>query len=397
MCEHDQYELFSCSGELGVEGCQREDIGEMKKKVSKRVWLIVIVLVLLGVIVAVGLVKANKEKATQESHYQTHRVKPDNALLLKGKVAAKDTVSVETGVSSTGTLTAVKVKNGEHVEPGTVLMTFHDDQVQSQIDEANQTIDKTNLAIQNDHQAIASLQKQKSTVSSVSVSDDDNGVAADQLQQAKQTLAADQLTLRQAQESLNRLQEKLNPQVTAKISGTVALDDSQTETGMPNMRIISDDQIIDGEVTEYDYAKLKEQMAVKVLPVSNTDRYSGEIVAIAQTPQAEKAATSGQDGGNQAATYQFKVKIKPQLTNGFNVQIRVPQNTIHLPAASLIKHGASHYVYVVRHHRAYRRKVVVKKVAGYWQLMGGVKPHTQIIANPDHQLKDGQKVTLNAD
>lgn len=377
----------------------------MKKLFRGRFWIILGILLVLGVIVAVGLVKANNQRAAQKQQYQTYQVKRDSALLLKGKVAAKDTVAVETGVSSTGTLTAINVKNGEHVDPGTVLMTFHDDQVQSQIDEANQTVAKTELAIQNDQQAITALKKQSNqpttevTGSDTDSSVADSGAAADQLQQARNTLAADQLTLQQTNDSLTRLQAKLDPQVTAKIAGTIALDTTNnSNTGIPDMQIISDGQIIDGQVTEYDYAKLKQELAVTVMPVSNTDHYQGKIVTIDQTPQATTSTTStAQTGGSEAATYQFTVKIDHKLTNGFNVQIRVPQNTIRLPAASLVKKAGTHYVYVVKKHKAYRQKVVVKKVDGYWHLMSGLQPKTTIITNPDHHLKNGQEVTVNAD
>lgn len=376
----------------------------MKKLFRGRFWIILGVLLVLGVIVAVGLVKANNQRAAQKQQYQTYQVKRDSALLLKGKVAAKDTVAVETGVSSTGTLTAINVKNGEHVDPGTVLMTFHDEQVQNQIDEANQTIAKTELAIQNDQQAITTLKRQSSqvptaTADSSAESAADSGVAADQSQQARNTLAADQLTLQQTNDSLTRLQAKLDPQVTAKIAGTIALDTTNnSNTGIPDMQIISDGQIIDGQVTEYDYAKLKQELAVTVMPVSNTDHYQGKIVTIDQTPQAATPTTStAQTGGSEAATYQFTVKIDHKLTNGFNVQIRVPQNTIRLPAASLVKKAGMHYVYVVKKHKAYRQKVVVKKVDGYWHLMSGLQLKTTIITNPDHHLKNGQEVTVNAD
>ncbi len=377
----------------------------MKKLFRGRFWIILGVLFVLGVIVAVGLVKANSQRAAQKQQYQTYQVKRDSALLLKGKVAAKDTIAVETGVSSTGTLTAINVKNGEHVDPGTVLMTFHDDQVQGQIDEANQTVAKTELAIQNDQQAITALKKQSNQpTTEVTGSDIDSavaasGAAADQLQQAQNTLAADQLTLQQTNASLTRLQAKLDPQVTAKIAGTIALDTTNnSNTGIPDMQIISDGQIIDGQVTEYDYAKLKHELAVTVMPVSNTDHYQGKIVTIDQTPQAAAPTTgTAQTGGSEAATYQFTVKIDHKLTNGFNVQIRVPQNTIRLPAASLVKKAGTRYVYAIKKHKAYRQKVVVKKVDGYWHLMSGLQPKTTIITNPDHHLKNGQEVTVNAD
>lgn len=384
----------------------------MKRFLHGRFWIVLGVLVVLVVIVAFGLVRANSQRAAKQHDYQTYQVKRDSALLLKGKVAAKDTVAVETGVSSTGTLTAINVKNGEHVDPGTVLMTFHDDQVQSQIDDANQTIAKTELAIQNDQQAITTL-KQQTNQTNVATADSsadttsttvdsataDSGMAADQLQQARNTLAGDQLTWQQTNDSLTRLQAKLDPQVTAKIAGTIALDTtSNNNTGIPDMQIISDGQIIDGQVTEYDYAKLKHDMAVTVMPVSNTDRYSGKIVTIDETPQAAtQTASASQSGGSEAAAYRFTVKIAHQLTNGFNVQIRVPQNTIRLPASSLVKKGTTRYVYVVKKHRAQRQKVIVKKVDGYWRLMAGVQPKATIITNPDQHLKDGQEVTVNAD
>ncbi|MGO3381347.1 MAG: efflux RND transporter periplasmic adaptor subunit, partial [Loigolactobacillus coryniformis] len=64
----------------------------MKKLFRGRFWIILGVLLVLGVIVAVGLVKANNQRAAQKQQYQTYQVKRDSALLLKGKVAAKDTV-----------------------------------------------------------------------------------------------------------------------------------------------------------------------------------------------------------------------------------------------------------------------------------------------------------------
>ncbi|WP_125980469.1 efflux RND transporter periplasmic adaptor subunit [Loigolactobacillus iwatensis] len=375
------------------------------KNFVKRRWVVgAIVIGLVVVIGGIGIARAHHQRQSAKKVYQTYTVKVDSALLLKGKVAAKNTVDVQPGVSSTGTLTQVNVKNGEHVDPGSVLMTFHDDQVQSQIDDAEQTKEKTALAIQNDNQAVTALQKQPTTTADAGSIDDetDQGVAADSVQQAKNQLASDQLALRQTNTSLANLQGKVDPVVTAKIAGTVVLDDSATDkTGTPSMQIISDGQIIDGQVTEYDYAKLRPRMRVTVLPVSSNQRLGGNIVTIDQTPQSaanQTATSSGQTAENEAATYQFKVKMAKQLTNGFNVQIRVPQTTIHLPATSLITKAGRHYVYVVRKHKVYKTEVTVKKVAGYWQLMSGVAPKTVLIANTaKHQLKSGQEVATHAD
>lgn len=377
----------------------------MKKLLSrKRSWLILGILVVLVVIVGVGLNRAKKQTATAKKQYTTYQVKRDSALLLKGKVAAKETITVETGVSSTGTLSAINVKNGEHVEAGTVLMTFHDDQVQSQLTEANQTIAKTKLAIQNDQKAIATLKKAAAQpvatpadgeTGSAASSD---GAAADQLQQVQNTLAADQLTLQQSTDSLNQLNGKLNPEVTAKIAGTINIDTAITNnSGVPSMQIISDGQVIDGQVTEYDYLKLKPDMAVTVMPVSNADRFAGKIMTIDKTPQTATPTTGGQGGGSEVATYRFTVQMTTELTNGFNVQIRIPQETVRLPAKSLVKDGQDRYVYVVNQHKVHRQKVEVQKEDGYWRLLSGVTLKSRIIANPSQHLKEGQEVQTDVD
>lgn len=373
----------------------------MKAVFKKRGIIIGLVVVVLLIIAVIGIVVAHNH-GQKDNTYQTMTIKKDAALLLKGQIAADNTVDVMSP-DSTSTLQTINVQDGEHVAQGETLMTFYDASVESQIEEAQQTVAKTQLAVQQDQQSVTLAQN---TATSTTDAEGNTTSTTDQsaISQAQSQLAQDQLALSQAQQQISSLEAKLNPTVKAAISGTIALNyNTQSTTGLPSMQIISDGQIINGTVSEYDYAKIKERDHVTVLPISSDDKLSGTIINIAATPQdsgtsaTSLTASSAASSAGSVSYYKFTVRVARKLVNGFNVQIKVPQDTIRVPEKAIVQSDKKHYVFRVVNHKAIKTQVHVHQDNGIWYLDSGLQTKDKIIVNPDKSMKTGQEVSTRAD
>ncbi|WP_416353966.1 efflux RND transporter periplasmic adaptor subunit [Agrilactobacillus fermenti] len=368
----------------------------MKSVFKKRGFIIGLVIVVVLIIAMIGIGIA-RSRSSNHTNYQIVTIKRDSPLLLKGQIASDNTVDVTTPVSGTLTLSQINVQDGQHVEAGQVLMTLHDSSAEDQLYEAQASLAKARLAVQQDQQALN--QAQQATAGA----QDQSGI-----QQARNQLSQDELAVSQGETQVSNLQNRLNPIVKASISGTISLDDTaNTTTGMPSMKIISDGQVINGQISEYDYAKIRPQTQVTVLPISSGAKLKGTILSVDNVPTqsgAGSSATAATAGGAGAGTssssvsyYKFTVKIDQRLVNGFNVQIKVPQNTIRIPSAAIVKEKGKSYVYRVVKNKAVKTEVRVSKDNGVTYLDNGLDLKDKIVANPDKNMKSGQEVNSSAD
>ncbi|GAF40240.1 hypothetical protein FC83_GL001261 [Agrilactobacillus composti DSM 18527 = JCM 14202] len=364
----------------------------MKSVFKKRGVIIGLVVVVVIIIAVIGVVTARNNANSTE--YKVTTVKKDSPLLLKGQIAADNTVDVTAPSAGTSTLESINVQDGQHVTQNQTLMTFHDSSAENQVYEAQQSLAKANLAVSQDQANLSQAQSQSTA---------EGGAAA--VRQAQNQLSQDQLAVSQAQQQINNLQSKVTTTVRASISGTVSLNYNTTSaTGLPSMQIISDGQIINGTVSEYDYSKIQAQDAVKVLPISSDDKLDGTIVSIATTPQnsgvSGQISTLGSTGAaassSTVSNYKFTVRINRKLINGFNVQIKVPQDTIRLSDSAVVKTGNKYYVYRVIKNKAVKTQVRVHQDNGIYFLDSGLSVKDKIVANPDKALKSGQEVSASA-
>ncbi|MDR2976601.1 MAG: hypothetical protein LBV19_04750 [Streptococcaceae bacterium] len=153
------------------------------------------------------------------------------------------------------------------------------------------------------------------------------------IQQLTQSVATNSLALQSAQASLAEAQRTGQVTVKAKNSGVVKLGDPD-DTSKPLISISSTVTVVTGQISEFDYDKLKVGDKVQIKTINLQQTISGVVASIDTTP------TSGSTSETTSSTsyYTFTITPSKNLQVGNNVQISLSDDTLHIPS-SAVKDG----------------------------------------------------------
>jgi HlyD family secretion protein len=192
------------------------------------------------------------------------------------------------------------------------------------------------------------------------------------IQQLAQAIATDSLAVESAQANLNEARNTGKLTVKAKSSGIAKVNDAK-EAGKPLVSISTADTVITGQISEYDYSKLKvgDKVGIKTLNLQQT--ITGVVDSIATTPEAETSSAQAGSKPAQTATasyYTFSITPSKNLQVGYNVQISVSDERLLIPA-SAVKGG---YVEVEKNGKFVKTAVKTQKSEqGQLQVLSGLK------------------------
>lgn len=202
---------------------------------------------------------------------------------------------------------------------------------------------------------------------------------------------------------MQRIIEKSRDQVFAKKDGKAIVDQEGKDNSLtPLVRLVSDEVSVTGQVSEYEYYLLKENLPVTIYINAEDREIEGEILSYDQYPQT--MANSGDDktsndaisaGGSTSngSQYGFVVQPKEFIQPGFSVKVKLtPQGFVISPAA-LIQDKGKDYVFVYEDGVAHRRKVILRHENGSYVVDGGLKEGDQVLLGAN-LLSDGQKVKI---
>lgn len=375
-------------------------------KDNKKLAIIIglIALVCVGVLVF-KLVKANQKNETK---YSLYTVSAGSDLVFSAISKTGDAQQVYNN-QAYGEVEKVHVKTGQSVKKGDSLITFVNKEVEKQIDQMQlqleQAKSQANYALEDRNSAYKSynklVEKYNETFSpELEMQIDQMEPTLNQSNRAyKQAL--DQVELQKKQ--LNDLKESSRKTINATISGVCKVNEKNIDNPMSQgalVEVTSDENIIEGNISEYDYNKLKENDEVEVIPINGDEKTKGTVVEISNTPESQAGSFEAnqmqnmtEQSGSNSSNFVFKIKTQKPIHIGFNVQVRKKSDKIELAKDMVKEEDSKYYVFEYKDSKAVKKEVQLEKNTNSYTVISGLKSGDKIISKVK-DLKDNQQIKV---
>lgn len=376
----------------------------MKNNKKFAIILAIIVLACVGGLVF-KLVKASQKNETK---YSLYTVSAGSDLVFNAISKTGDAQQVYNN-QAYGEIEKVHVKTGQSVKKGDSLITFVNKEVEKQIDQMQlqleQAKSQANYALEDRNSAYKSynklVEKYNETFSpELEMQIDQMEPTLNQSNRAyKQAL--DQVELQKKQ--LNDLKESSRKTINATISGVCKVNEKNIDNPMSQgalVEVTSDDNIIEGNISEYDYNKLKENDEVEVIPINGDEKTKGTVVEISNTPESQAGSFEAnqmqnmtEQSGSNSSNFVFKIKTQKPIHIGFNVQVRKKSDKIELAKDMVKEEDSKYYVFEYKDSKAVKKEVQLEKNTNSYTVISGLKSGDKIISKVK-DLKDNQEIKV---
>ena len=351
------------------------------------------------------LVKANQNNETK---YKLYTISQESDLVFSAISKTGDVQQVYNN-QAYGEVEKVHVKNGQSVKKGDLLITFVDKEVEKQIDQMEMQIEQAksqaNYALEDRNSAYKSynklVEKYNETFSpELEMQIDQMELTLNQSNRAyKQAL--DQVELQKKQ--LNDLKESSRKTINATISGVCKVNEKNIDNPMSQgalVEVTSDENIIEGNISEYDYNKLKENDEVEVIPINGDEKTKGTVVEISNTPESQAGSFGSnqmqnmtEQSGSNSSNFVFKIKTQKPIHVGFNVQVRKKSDKIEIAKDMVKEEDSKYYVFEYKDSKAVKKEVQLEKNTNSYTVISGLKSGDKIISKVK-DLKDNQEIKV---
>lgn len=351
------------------------------------------------------LVKASQKNETK---YSLYTVSAGSDLVFSAISKTGDAQQVYNN-QAYGEVEKVHVKTGQSVKKGDSLITFVNKEVEKQIDQMQlqleQAKSQANYALEDRNSAYKSynklVEKYNETFSpELEMQIDQMEPTLNQSNRAyKQAL--DQVELQKKQ--LNDLKESSRKTINATISGVCKVNEKNIDNPMSQgalVEVTSDENIIEGNISEYDYNKLKENDEVEVIPINGDEKTKGTVVEISNTPESQAGSFEAnqmqnmtEQSGSNSSNFVFKIKTQKPIHIGFNVQVRKKSDKIELAKDMVKEEDSKYYVFEYKDSKAVKKEVQLEKNTNSYTVISGLKSGDKIISKVK-DLKDNQEIKV---
>lgn len=351
------------------------------------------------------LVKASQKNETK---YSLYTVSAGSDLVFSAISKTGDAQQVYNN-QAYGEVEKVHVKTGQSVKKGDSLITFVNTEVEKQIDQMQlqleQAKSQANYALEDRNSAYKSynklVEKYNETFSpELEMQIDQMEPTLNQSNRAyKQAL--DQVELQKKQ--LNDLKESSRKTINATISGVCKVNEKNIDNPMSQgalVEVTSDENIIEGNISEYDYNKLKENDEVEVIPINGDEKTKGTVVEISNTPESQAGSFEAnqmqnmtEQSGSNSSNFVFKIKTQKPIHIGFNVQVRKTSDNIELAKDMVKEEDSKYYVFEYKDSKAVKKEVQLEKNTNSYTVISGLKSGDKIISKVK-DLKDNQEIKV---
>ena len=376
----------------------------MKNNKKFAIILAIIALACIGGLVF-KLVKANQKNETK---YSLYTVSAGSDLVFSAISKTGDVQQVYNN-QAYGEVEKVHVKTGQSVKKGDSLITFVNKEVEKQIDQMQlqleQAKSQANYALEDRNSAYKSynklVEKYNETFSpELEMQIDQMEPTLNQSNRAyKQAL--DQVELQKKQ--LNDLKKSSRKTINATISGVCKVNEKNIDNPMSQgalVEVTSDENIIEGNISEYDYNKLKENDEVEVIPINGDEKTKGTVVEISNTPESQAGSFEAnqmqnmtEQSGSNSSNFVFKIKTQKPIHIGFNVQVRKKSDNIELAKDMVKEEDSKYYVFEYKDSKAVKKEVQLEKNTNSYTVISGLKSGDKIISKVK-DLKDNQEIKV---
>lgn len=390
----------------------------MKKKV---IAIIIAVVVIGGVF---GLNRINKAR-NQGSTVKTSEVTQGDLQVYLSSTALVKSQEVKDYYGAQAKVTKVNVKVGDTVKKGDVLVTYDQQDLNTQVKQAeiqynNALLQKQDLVNQNNDikNKIAEYDKEiKEVNNQIEKAQNDpfdidlvptlnakketleksksalTPISDTKLQQSDNSISSAKLTLDNANSNLS----KGVSNITADIDGVVtALNVAEGAMGNIQQAAVTVQNVANLKVTlslsRYDAAKVS--IGQDAVIKNNGKEYKGKVSYISPTAEVAKTSTSGE--ANLSVDINI-TDINPELKIGFEADVDILLNeakdVIKVPTESLKtdKTGKS-VIYIVEDNKAVEKEVTKGIQSDTEVQVEGVTTGAKVILNPTDTIKDGTLV-----
>lgn len=420
-------------------------------KIRKRTFFFIFLFIIIIGLLAFRVVNRLNER--QQEEVQKSQVKEEiivpvrttrvekgevnSFLKVTGVVEANETVRVTSEIM--GQAKEVKVKDGEAVNKGDVLIVLGDEQIKIQVAQAQATLDaiqassdkiKSGARPQEIKQAESALLQAKMNRDSVEENYQrmeklfsEKAISEQQYEQAKNQYEIADVQYQSAQESYELIIEGAaeediksveaqvrqtkaaldmakyqlkNTQITAPISGKVtSITVSSGEMIAPSVPLLS---IIDVSrifvkvgISEKDISKIKEGQTVNLeIDAFPEEKFRGEVVS------------KGVAVDQMSKTLEVKIEVlKPEVDIPVGVfargdiLVKTNQDTLIIPSSALTRTKNGIYVYVIEEGIARQKEVVLGIIQDERvEVLKGLSEKEEIVVLGNQELQDGLKVDV---
>ena len=420
-------------------------------KIKKRTFFFIFLFIVIIGLLAFRIVNRLNER--QQEEVQKSQIKEEiiipvrTALVEKGEVnsflkvtgvvEANETVRVTSEIM--GQAKEVKVKNGEEVNKGDILIALGDEQIKIQVAQAQATLDsiqassdkiKSGARPQEIKQAESALLQAKMNRDSVEENYlrmeklfSEKAISEQQYEQAKNQYEIADVQYQSAQESYELVIEGAaeediksveaqvrqtkaaldmakyqlkNTQITAPISGKVtSITVSSGEMVSPSVPLLS---IIDVSrifvkvgISEKDISKIKEGQTVHLeIDAFPEEKFQGEVVS------------KGVAVDQMSKTLEVKIEIlqsEVDIPIGVfargDILVKTNQDALIIPSSALTRKKDGIYVYVIEEGIARQKEVVLGIIQDERvEILDGLSEEEEIVVLGNQELEDGLKVNV---
>jgi multidrug efflux pump subunit AcrA (membrane-fusion protein) len=420
---------------------------KIKKRTFFFIFLFIIILGLLAFRI-VNRLNERQQEEVQKSQIKEEIIIPvrtahvekgevNSFLKVTGVVEANETVRVTSEIM--GQTKEVKVKNGEEVNKGDVLIVLGDEQIKIQVAQAQATLDaiqassdkiKAGARPQEIKQAESALLQAKMNRDSVEENYlrmeklfSEKAISEQQYEQAKNQYEIADVQYQSAQESYELIIEGAaeediksveaqvrqtkaaldmakyqlkNTQITAPISGKVtAITVSSGEMVAPSVPLLSIMDVsrifVKVGISEKDISKIKEGQTVQLeIDAFPEEKFRGEVVS------------KGVAVDQMSKTLEVKIEIlQPEVDIPVGVfargdiLVKTNQDALIIPSSALTRKKDGIYVYVIEEGIARQKEVVLGIIQDERvEILDGLLEKEEIVVLGNQELEDGLKVDV---
>ncbi|EKF52511.1 efflux RND transporter periplasmic adaptor subunit [Lactococcus garvieae] len=397
-------------------------------KRNKKILCVVGGILFLLVTISIILYKISNISEENTKAYNIIEIKKTDPLILKGIVQPKDTsyFNLEPGL---GKISNISVQSGQVVNKGDVIATYQNTTIEDQANEQIQSLEKLNLAVSNAQtnvnnakqkqeeleKQLVSVQNEQSLIKNKKISNEEKqaekadidakvesikqalDAQKDAVLQAIQMLDNANIDLSSTNNSIEQTKKKIITTITSPFKGIVYINNKgELDNSVPYATVVSQETVIRGTVSEYDYSKIREGQMVKINVTADDKSVDGTITSISELPEGldTNEGSSGQSDKNMISSFSFLITPKTAIHYGFNVQINVPTNKIEVSKHNIVEKGTGKFVFIYSGGKVHKKKVEVQEESEKYILKSGIKENDKIIDTPDAELKDGQEVVV---
>ena len=364
----------------------------MKKKIGIGVSLLfVLILAIFGI--RNLMTEQNKALEDDEDLYgiEYYTVPDMEQVFINGVVKPEQSQEFQKE-AVLGDMGDIQVANGETVEEGTLLYTYENKEVATQI------IDLHNQAKRMETQKANADNRRDLAIKIWNNTPEEERMET--LEEIKMNLSTNDIKaeINEMYSTIESLKEEQYTDVTAPFKGKVYIPEEK-DANSALLKLISDEFYVSGTVNERDVEKLALDQLADIKMLSTDLTVTGKVSFIDPNPAGESSevASFGMAGGSDLTMSNYPIKLTLDslegIRNGYHVQavINLGDLIVKIPTEAIHEEDEQYYVLVNDFGTVVRRVIQLGEEAGdRTTVTSGLEAEDQIIVSSQEPITEGQ-------